>query len=149
MKYEMIQPEDLGRCAEIFVEVFNSPPWSEDWVVSSAMFRLTEVAGTPGFIGLKILSNGQMLGFGMGYLESFDDGGDFYLKEMCILPELQGQGIGTALLDQLKGSLIKKGAKKLYLLTKRDGPAAKFYEKNGFYTSDRIIVMSHSLRPKE
>ena len=84
----------------------------------------------------------------MGYIESFDSGGDFYLKEMCILPEKQMQGIGTALLDQLKAHLIGRGARKLYLLTSRDGLAARFYEKNGFYTSDKMIMMGHWLKPK-
>jgi aminoglycoside 6'-N-acetyltransferase I len=146
MKYETIQPDDLTSCAEVFVEVFNGPPWNEAWSVPSASPRLTEISGTPGFTGLKVLSGGLMVGFVMGYVESFDTGGDFYLKEMCILPEMQRQGIGTDLLDQLKAHLIETGARKLYLLTSRDGPAARFYEKNGFYTSDKMIMMGHWLK---
>jgi aminoglycoside 6'-N-acetyltransferase I len=149
MEYKTIQTEDLNRCAEIFVEVFKGPPWNEDWAVSIALCRLTEIAGTPGFVGLRSMSEGRTVGFVMGYLESFDTGGDFYLKEMCILPTMQRQGIGTALLDQLKTHLIEAGARKLYLLTERGGPAARFYEKNGFYTSDKMIMMGHWLKPGE
>jgi ribosomal protein S18 acetylase RimI-like enzyme len=148
MRYRALQRDDLKTCAEVFVEVFNGPPWNEDWSVSSALPRLTEIAGTPGFEGLKVLSGDRMTGFLMGYIESFDAGGDFYLKEMCVLPDMQRRGIGTALLDQLKARLIEKGAEKLYLLTARDGPAAQFYEKNGFYTSDKMIMMGHWLKPK-
>ena len=149
MDYKAIQTDDLTSCAELFVRVFNSRPWDEDWAVSSALPRLTEIFGTPGFTGLMILSEGRMAGFVMGYTESFDSGGDFYLKEMCILPELQRQGIGTALLDQLKTHLIEMGARKLYLLTSRDSPGSQFYGKNGFYTSDKMIMMGHWLKPAD
>ena len=149
MKYEAIQTDDVTTCAEVFAEVFNNPPWNEDWPVPSALSRLTEIAGTPGFVGLKVVSDGCMLGFVMGYTESFDTGNDFYLKEMCIIPEMQRQGIGTALLDELRIRLIAAGVRKVYLLTSRDGPAARFYEKNGFYTSEKMIMMGHWLRPKE
>ena len=148
MDYEAIRTDDLASCAEIFVEVFNSAPWDEDWAVSSALPHLTEIAGTPGFAGLKVISEGQMVGFVMGHVESYDTGGDFCLQEMCLRPTLQRQGIGTALLDQLKRHLIEAGARKLYLLTSRDGPAARFYEKNGFYTSDKMIMMGHWLKPR-
>jgi GNAT superfamily N-acetyltransferase len=148
MEHETIQTEDLACCAQIFVEVFNRPPWNENWAIPSALRRLTEIAGTPGFTGLKVVADGRPIGFAMGYIESFDDGGDFYLKEMCILPEFQRKGIGTDLLKQLKTRLLQAGARKLYLLTERGGRAARFYEKNGFYTSDRMIVMGRRLNPE-
>ena len=61
----------------VFVQVFNSPPWNEDWAMLSASLRLTEIAGTPGFVGLKVVSEQRTVGFVMGYLKSFDVGGDF------------------------------------------------------------------------
>jgi ribosomal protein S18 acetylase RimI-like enzyme len=113
------------------------------------LHRLTEIAGIPGFVGLKVIAESHMIGFAMGYTESFDRGGDFYLKEMCVLPQKQRQSIGTALLDQLKTHLIQAGARKLYLLTERGGFAAQFYAKNGFYTSDKMIMMGHWLKPRK
>ena len=44
-----------------------------------------------------------------------------------------------------KEAVIGKGARNLYLLTSRDGPAARFCTKNGFYTSDKMIMMAMHL----
>ena len=143
MDYETIHLDDVNRCAEIFVHVFNSSPWNEDWDVRSASHRLTEIVGTPGFMGLQVVSEQRIVGFVMGYLETFDTGGDFYLKEMCIFPGMQRQGIGTALIEELKRHLARSGARKLYLLTARGSVAERFYEKNGFYTSETMIMMGH------
>lgn len=149
MKCEMIQDGDMTICARVFADVFNAPPWSEGWSVSAALARLTEISRTPGFVGMKAVEEGQIQGFAMGYLESFDSGTDFYLKEMCVLPDVQRKSIGTALLAALKEELASKGARKLYLLTSRDGPAARFYAKNGFHTSDKMIMMGLRLEPRK
>lgn len=149
MEFQSISNSDLKRCAEIFIEVFNSPPWEEGWEVSSALPRMQEIAGTPGFVGIKAMKDEGMVGFVMGYAESFDAGSDFYLKEMCVLPKLQRQGIGSLLLEELKKQLRQVGARTLYLLTPKETPAAWFYEKNGFQTSKKMIMMAHFLNPKK
>ena len=147
MELKPLHVDDLQNCAEIFVEVFNSSPWEEGWTVSSAMPRMKEIAGTPGFVGLKAIAEGRMVGFVMGYAESYDAGSDFYLKEMCVRPKMQKQGIGKVLLDELKEQLRNAGARTLYLLTSREALATRFYENNGFQTSDKMIVMGHFLKP--
>lgn len=146
MDCALVQPDDLAACAKVFVEVFSAPPWNEDWAASAALTRLTEIARTPGFVGLKATSDGRLVGFAMGYTETLADRTDYYLKEMCVLPAMQGRGGGTALLEELKGRLAAMGVGKIYLLTRRDAPAAGFYAKNGFYVSDRMIMMGHWLR---
>ena len=45
----------LSSFAELYVEMFNAPPWSEDWSVAVAATRLGEIMSTPGFLG-RILS---------------------------------------------------------------------------------------------
>ena len=145
MHIDRITPTDLAGCAVVFVEVFNHPPWQEHWTPVTALARLEEIAHTPGFVGFKAQAQSQITGFIMGYCESFDAGSDFYLKEMCVLPDRQRQGIGAALLDTLKRDLCAKGVRKLYLLTMRDSPAADFYAKQGCYTSDKMILMGQWL----
>jgi aminoglycoside 6'-N-acetyltransferase I len=149
MELQSLSSNDLKRCAEIFIEVFNSSPWEEGWEVASALPRMQEIAGTPGFVGIKAVNDGEVVGFVMGYAESFDAGSDFYLKEMCVVPELQRQGIGSLLLEELKLKLRQVGARTLYLLTPKENPAAWFYEKNGFETSKKMIVMAHFLNPEK
>jgi aminoglycoside 6'-N-acetyltransferase I len=144
-----MDPDRLTPFAELYVDVFNSPPWSEEWTVPIALARLGEIAGTPGFLGLAVLDEESVVGFVAGYGETFLDGTDFYIKEMCVKTDRQRQGIGTALLDCLRARLTDDGVRKMYLLTARESSAEAFYAKSGFYTSEKMIMMGQWLRPRE
>ena len=148
-QYADISIDDLSECAAIYSEVFNSPPWSESWSNDLALARLKETFETPGFMGLKVISDDKIVGFIFGYIETYDSGGDYYLKEMCVSSLMQRQGLGSSLVKELKSRLIDAGARKLYLLTARGDSAALFYEKNGFYISEKMIMMGHWLSPNE
>lgn len=149
MKYSSISLEDISSCAKIFCEVFNNPPWNENWVLSSAIPRLKETFEHPGFFGLKADSDSKIVGFVMGYTETWHEKKHYYLKEMCVIPEKQRRGIGSSLLDELKKHLIYRQGSNIYLLTLRDSQAQSFYAKNGFYVSDTMIVMGLSLKPSQ
>ena len=136
---------DLAACAELYTNVFSSPPWSEDWTTHVAQTRLTEMFETPGALGLAIREEDQVIGFVMGYGETYRDGVDFYIKEMCVATACQGQGLGTRLLDVLEEKLRNSGVRKMYLLTARDSGAQGFYQAKGFYTSEKMIMMGRWL----
>lgn len=143
-----IAPDHLASCARLYVEVFNSPPWDETWTVPIALTRLQEIAGTPGYLGLGLHCGPDLVGFVLGYCESFLDGQHFYIKEMCVRADRQRQGLGTALMEALQTRLVGLDIKKIYLLTARHTPAAAFYSKQGFYVSDKMILMGKWLQPR-
>ena len=148
IKLQRIEQEDLANLAELFVRVFNHPPWNEDWSVEPVLARLTEIVNTPGFYGVtaSILDADQRVGFVMGYAESWNHQKHFYIKEMCVETHLQGQGIGTMLMERLEKDLVQADISKLYLLTARDSSAESFYRKCGFYVSPKMIMMGKYLK---
>ncbi|RDU38003.1 GNAT family N-acetyltransferase [Neobacillus piezotolerans] len=59
------------------------------------------------------------------------DGGKVELYAIYLLPEIQGKGIGTALLNE--GILRLDGVKEIYISVERDNAIGKaFYEAKGF-----------------
>jgi ribosomal protein S18 acetylase RimI-like enzyme len=148
MDFTSVDQDNLAECAALFVKVFNNPPWNENWEVESVALRLDDCYRTPGFIGVAVRAESEIVGFAVGYIERWDKGQHFYLKEMCVATEQQNGGVGTALLLALEERLKAKGAEKLYLLTARDTSAQAFYEKRGFYVSPRMVMMSKWLSPK-
>lgn len=146
MEYTNIQYADLKGLATLFVEVFNDEPWNEKWSYASALARLTDIVNTPGFVGLKATRDAFFVGFIMGYGEPFDQGADFYVKEMGVVSSLQRKGTGTVLLGKLRETLVASGMRSIYLLTSRDGPAACFYKKNGFRVNESMIMMGQNLK---
>lgn len=62
-----------------------------------------------------------------------EDSGEVYLHKLYVLPEQQGQGIGSAALAALEGAARAGGAEKISLRVNRGNAAAiRVYEKNGF-----------------
>src|SRR5262245_47374601 len=125
----------LWQCAELFVNVFNEEPWRETWSSAEALTRLQEIYNSPGFYGIVAIQADGLLGFAVGYVEQWDKEKVFYLKEMCVKSQLQGRGIGTAILEALEAGLSQMGVSKVYLLTAHDSSAEAFYNKRGFYIS--------------
>ena len=68
-----------------------------------------------------------------------EDSGEVCLHKLYVLPEQQGQGIGSAALMALEKSAKVGGAEKISLRVNRDNVAAiRAYEKNGFQRSAEV-----------
>ena len=142
---EQFDPGHLDGCARIFSSIFNEEPWNEPWTVQTARGRLAEALATPGAYGLVQLGP-AVEAFVVGYGEQGYDGRVFYIKEMCVATNLQRQGIGTILMQELQNALSTEGYGHVYLLTHREGAAAAFYGQQGYRTSKRTVVMSRALQ---
>lgn len=138
---------DLAPCARLYVSVFAADPWNETWSHADASRRLAEIRATPGALGLVATPteapDADSIAFVIGFAEQWRAGErHFYIKEMCVHPDHQRQGLGSALLQQLVARLKPLGVNVFYLLTARGGPAEAFYAHNGFRTSARMCMMS-------
>lgn len=146
VRFWPIEEKDIPECAEVFVAVFGSEPWNEEWHIADAKAHLEEMAHTPGAYGVVAVEDDKALGFAMGYAEQWRRGKKhFYLKEMCVLPGHQRSGIGTGLMKTLCDDLAKLDVEAIYLLTARGGLAQAFYEKLGFDVKPRMIMMGKYL----
>ena len=137
----------LEPCSNLYAGVFNSPPWSEAWIVDVVISRLSEILGTPGSYGLVVIDGQAPVALILGYCETFVDGVDFYIKEMCVKSDRQREGIGAMVLGALREELHSEGVRKLYLLSARGSAAEDFYRKMGFYVSEKMIMMGLWLPP--
>jgi ribosomal protein S18 acetylase RimI-like enzyme len=137
-------PDDLDSCVDLFCRTFAQPPWNEEWDQAIARKRLLQVFQTPGFVGAVAEQSG-LLGFAIGFCEPWKDGYVYYLKEACVDPSIQRQGIGTRLMGFLTERLPAQGVAKIYLLTARGDSSEAFYAKLGFYTSGKMILMGKYL----
>ncbi len=145
MEIRPIKHQHVALCVEVFLTVFNSPPWDEAWPAPAALKRLEDLFKTPEFFGLLAADGTEVVGFAMGHSEHWDRGFHFYLKEMCVVPHRQQSGIGSMLMQALCGDLEARQVEKIYLLTARGGPAERFYTKQGFYVSQKLVMMGKYL----
>lgn len=134
----------LDAAAQLYVGVFNAAPWHDRWTPATARRRLADTLATPGALGCVLLAD-DLLGFALGYRESWFDGTHFSLKELCVRADRQRGGLGTQLLHQLERVLREQHVSRVYLLTLHEGPAQAFYARQGYYVSPKMRLMAHRL----
>ncbi len=140
------QNSDLDACVKLYVAIFEQPPWNEVWERAVVRERLEQMLATPGFFGVVATEQEGVTGFAMGVSEPWHEGYHFHLKEMCIESSRQRQGLGRRLLEYLADELAERDVKRIYLLTARGDMSEAFYQKAGFHTSPKMILMARKMR---
>lgn len=110
-----LTPALLTTAAALYVAVFNAAPWNDSWTEAYARVRLGEITDTPGYVGVALHQDDGLCGFAMGHSEQWFSGRHFLLQEMCVRPDRQRRGLGSALITALEARL--SGTESLYLLT--------------------------------
>ena len=124
--------------AEEFIELWSSV-WSgtptleqTKLAMEHTLFRVSV------FDGAKIIAMARMIG---------DIGLCYYVKDVIVRPEYQGQGIGRILIDELKKYVNANGIKDTHISVELCALPSKvpFYEKFGFAANEgkRLRVMHH------
>ena len=140
----LLSEEDIKEAAIIFSDVFSSNPWNEPWSVHSSYKRLIDISNTPGYIGIGYFNYyNQMIGFLVGNTEQWADSLNFYINEICVLTNVQTNGIGTSLLKYLRDILKQKNIDMAYLSTERGkGKPELFFMKNGYVPNESRVLMT-------
>jgi ribosomal protein S18 acetylase RimI-like enzyme len=150
LKVRAFQPEDIVACSRLFVAIFREPPWHDRWPsLKKAQGYLQDIVDTPGFRGFMAWqeeANGEeLVGFALGHVTQWWDGNEFRVDELGVDPERQRQGIGHQLLLHMERELRAKGCVAIVLLTLRNAPAQRFYQKHGFQLTPHMIFMAKEL----
>lgn len=143
----LLSEKDLEEASIIFTDVFSSNPWNEPWNFHTSHKRLLDISNTPGYIGIgDFNSNNQMIGFLVGNEEQWADSTNFYINEICVLTNVQTNGIGTSLLKYLRDILTQKNVDTVYLSTERGkGKPELFFRKNGYVTNESRVLMTMAI----
>lgn len=135
-----LETQHLPACAALYASVFNGEPWRNEWSLESARQRLEEIFRTPGYLGLVLKREDNVVALVMGVCKTWYDGAFYELEEACVERELQGQGLGSVLYQTLEQRLRERGVGRILLATLAASPAEKFYFKHGFQPSSGRIT---------
>ena len=141
-----ISVNDLEGLSQLFVACFSAPPWNENWSPSAGRARISSMVQAQTCRGVVAVLDGSIIGMAFGQIEGWLNSNIFLLQEFCVSPSHQSQGIGKALLSELLLSLADtENVGAVYLLTDHASPAQAFYEKFGFVTSAKKVVMGAAI----
>ncbi len=136
-----MQVEDLKRCGEIYAQAFPIEHWGIDWNPDNARAYLSDFYEQKKFVGYVYEENSEIVGCVFAHCKISGSKRELYINEMAVLPQMQGQGIGRALLNTVLQYSREIGLAGVVLYTSEYAPAAKFYERNGFKLSQGTICM--------
>ncbi len=97
------------------------------------LLDLIAVLTFPGVVRLKVVENGQMIGFVAG--DPRPGEGFSWIATICILPEHRGKGYGRALLEACEERLPTTRVR--LSVRSRNDEAIRMYEKAGYKAFDR------------
>jgi ribosomal protein S18 acetylase RimI-like enzyme len=100
------------------------------------LFDLIAVLTFPGVIRLKLVENGQMVGFIAG--DPRPSEGFSWIATLGVLPEQRGKGYGRALLEACEAQLSTERVR-LSVRSSND-EAIRMYEKAGYVSIDRWVM---------
>lgn len=131
----------------LFVDVFSSSPWFDQWDDEEQLDKyLNELIGNSNSLSLVFIDNNdKIIGASLGYVFSWWQGSEYFIKEFFISNDIQGSGAGSLFLEHIEEYLVNKNIKGLWLLTESDFPAYDFYKKNKFKAHKNTVLLSKSL----
>lgn len=124
-----------------WVAQFMEEQWGSTRMVSRGQVYLPHLL--PGFIAVQ---DGKSVG-----LLTYQVEGD-QCEIVTLATVVEGQGIGSALIENVKQAVVEEGVKRLWLITTNDNiPALRFYQKRGFQLAalhKNALEASRKLKPE-
>ena len=139
MEIKNFDSNKLDDLIDIFLRVYNGPPWFDNWKKERALKYLNSFISDPCFIRYLAFNNGILIGACFGARRYWWKADEYYINEIFIEQSNQRQGIGTEFINKIQDDLIRKEIRTIILLTDRNTPANEFYKKAGFQDNDDII----------
>lgn len=135
---------NIADCADLYLGVFNAPPWNDGWERAVVLERLAAFMDFPTARGLALVVNGAPVAMVLGWKERWVHGWTFHIKEMCVSGPMQRQGVGRVLMKALEDVLRAEGVASVNLQTLEGAPAFGFYEGLG-YRKGRVVMLGKGL----
>ncbi len=132
--FKRIGMNEIGMIKELFTSVFTIEPWYDDWSNQEQLdLYLSDLVGQSNSLTYGLFEDEKLIGVSMGHIRHWYSGTEYYIDELCIHTEKQGNGIGTLFLKEIENAIKEIGLVQIFLQTEKNVPAYGFYQKNGFY----------------
>ncbi|MBI9097685.1 MAG: GNAT family N-acetyltransferase [Spirochaetaceae bacterium] len=141
VKITTYRKEHVNLFITLYRQIFNSPPWNEEWDEFGVEKMILKSASRKRFLGYTASIGNKAIGFLIAYPLSpfFPFNRIYYLSELFIHQNIQGRGIGEKLCLNFFTALSIQNSSGVILLTQKNSPAEKFYMKIGFNSLSSFI----------
>lgn len=116
----------------LMLDIFSKAPWEDRWTNEQLHAYVSELIGNKNSLSFGAYKDEILIGMALGRVKSWYEGTEYWIDEFGILPEMQQSGLGNKFIHEIEQVLAGKGFAHIVLLTERNVPAYRFYQKNGF-----------------
>ena len=125
--------EDKEQIKSLFHSVFTNKPWNDDWSNEKQLDDyIIDLIGNRNSLTLGLMDDGKFVGMALGNIKHWYSGTEYYIEELFIKTELQGNGIGSHFLELIEKYLVDLDIRRIFLQTENYMPAYSFYKKRNF-----------------
>ena len=137
----------LPQMAELFKDAFYGEPWNDDWSDPVQLMEyIKEISGGYNALNYGLLRDGKLVAMSLGMIRHWWEGTNYNIEELCVSPDMQGQGTGTHFMSLIEDAIRRKGLCGIFLQTDNDKPSYRFYQKNGFKELNSQVSFYKSVR---
>lgn len=137
--------QDIEHSINLFMEVFNQAPWNNQWTQEVTADLFHDFIHTPGFLGYIAEVEDTVVAVIVGKEKKWWRGNEYVVEEFFVKHDLQGQGIGTRMLEFIYSDVKSRGIGNIILLTDTFAPAYTFYVNKGFTENQTIRLLFRNI----
>lgn len=139
----------LPQMAELYRDAFGRAPWNDDWDDTRQLTEyMKEISGSLHALNYGLFREGALIALSVGMIRHWWEGTNYNIEEFCVVPALQGQGVGTRFMQRIAEDVQARGLSGIFLQTDRDKPAYRFYQHNGFQELEAHVSLYRRLAPE-
>jgi aminoglycoside 6'-N-acetyltransferase I len=132
---------DIDKCAELFMQSYNRPPWNYNFNREKARTYLNEYVERSRFVGFMLCEDDQVVGAMLGHSKTWWTNDLLFIDEFFISPERQRKGYGKLLLDHSEQYAKDQGYEVVMLMTSKHMPAMQFYKGLNYLQAEHFVFL--------
>ncbi len=130
---KVLTVDSIEEIKKLFTSVFTKEPWNDDWSDEAQLDNyIRGIIGNSNSLALGLYCDTILSGLALGSIIHWYRGTEYYIREFCVLAQVQGKGLGSQFLSMIQDHLIQSDIHTILLSTELGAPAYRFYKKNNF-----------------
>ena len=141
MNIRPFEMSDIDKCAPLYMQAYNRPPWNYNFTQEKVAKYLTEYADRKRFVGFVLTEGDNVVGAMLGHSKTWWTNDILYIDELFVAPDSRGKGYGKKLLDHTEDYSREQGYEVITLMTNKHMPAFQFYNHIDYLQAEHFVFL--------